>query len=64
MRRRRWSSGESTSIISNHPSTSFFIELIEQGDIAFFVSKSVSPSELDEIHERQEDIEAKRDNPN
>lgn len=38
-------------------------ELIEQGDIGFFVSKSVSPSELDEIQNRQEDIEAKLNNP-
>lgn len=38
-------------------------ELIEQGDIAFFVSKAVSPSELDEIHEAQDDIERKLDNP-
>ena len=63
MRRRRWSSGGSTSIISNHPSTSSLVELIEQGDIAFFVSKSVSSSELDEIHEGQGYIETKLDNP-
>lgn len=39
-------------------------QLIEEGDIAFFVSKAVSPSELDEIHDAQESIEDELENPN
>jgi DNA-binding protein H-NS len=38
-------------------------EIIENGDIAFFVSKSVSPEELDEIHEAQTNIEDELGNP-
>lgn len=38
-------------------------EIIEDGDIAFFTSKSVSPTELDNIHKSQEDIEAELSNP-
>lgn len=38
-------------------------ELIERGDIAFFASKAVSPAELDEIHEAQENIEERLGNP-
>jgi uncharacterized protein (UPF0335 family) len=39
-------------------------ELIEKGDIAFFVSKSVSPEELDDIHEAQTQVEEELGNPN
>ncbi len=39
-------------------------EIIEKGDIAFFVSKSVSPKELDDIHDAQDIIETKLGNPN
>lgn len=39
-------------------------EIIEKGDIAFFVSKSVSPEELDDIHEAQAQIENELGNPN
>jgi hypothetical protein len=39
-------------------------ELIEQGDIAFFSSKAVSASELDQVHNEQESIENKLGNPN
>lgn len=38
-------------------------EIIEKGDIAFFVSKSVSSEELDDIHEAQTDIEDELGNP-
>jgi len=38
-------------------------EIIEKGDIAFFVSKSVSPEELDDIHEAQSQIEDELGNP-
>ncbi|MYL18225.1 hypothetical protein GLW36_16480 [Halorubrum terrestre] len=38
-------------------------EIIEKGDIAFFVSKSVSPEELDDIHESQTQIEEELGNP-
>lgn len=38
-------------------------KIIEEGDIAFFTSKSVKASELDKIHENQDDIEAKLGNP-
>lgn len=37
---------------------------IEQGDVAFFASKSVSTEELDKIHENQEKIENQLGNPN
>jgi hypothetical protein len=39
-------------------------EIIEKGDIAFFVSKSVSPEELDDIHEAQTQVEEQLGNPN
>jgi len=38
-------------------------EIIENGDIAFFVSKSVTPEELDDIHEAQTQIENELGNP-
>ncbi|AEN07329.1 hypothetical protein Halar_0054 (plasmid) [halophilic archaeon DL31] len=39
-------------------------EIIENGDIAFLVSNSVSTEELDDIHNAQEEIERELGNPN
>jgi len=39
-------------------------QIIEDGDIAFLVSNSVSAEELDDIHDSQEEIENKLGNPN
>lgn len=39
-------------------------EMIEQGYIPFFASKAVSPTELDDIHDAEDEIESSLGNPN
>lgn len=39
-------------------------KLIEEGDIAFFASKYITTSELEEIHEDQDEIAEVLGNPN
>ncbi|WP_135820907.1 hypothetical protein [Halostella litorea] len=39
-------------------------KMIEEGDIAFFASKSITTSELDTIHDNQDEIESNLGDPN